>query len=132
MILPLLQCSTGVEEGLLPHYYCSDNLDEVEQERRLLYVAMTRAREAGTNSTRANACQEGGLLAGKTVLLVTNAMQFLSSKHIDRIVVMRPPGGQMQRSSDVPVTVDGIAIVGSDGGTSGDGCSGQVTTEVMV
>jgi DNA helicase-2/ATP-dependent DNA helicase PcrA len=36
---------TGVEEGLLPHYYCSDELEEVEQERRLLYVAMTRARK---------------------------------------------------------------------------------------
>ena len=35
---------TGVEEGLLPHYYCADELEEVEQERRLLYVAMTRAK----------------------------------------------------------------------------------------
>jgi len=36
---------TGVEEGLLPHYYCADTLEEVEQERRLLYVAMTRAKK---------------------------------------------------------------------------------------
>ena len=36
---------TGVEEGLLPHYYCTDDGEEVEQERRLLYVAMTRAKE---------------------------------------------------------------------------------------
>ena len=36
---------TGVEEGLLPHYYCTDSDDEIEQERRLLYVAMTRAKE---------------------------------------------------------------------------------------
>ena len=36
---------TGVEEGLLPHYYCSDSEEEIEQERRLLYVAMTRAKQ---------------------------------------------------------------------------------------
>ena len=36
---------TGVEEDLLPHYYCTDGHDEVEEERRLLYVAMTRARK---------------------------------------------------------------------------------------
>ena len=35
----------GCEEGLLPHYYCTENEEEVEQERRLLYVAMTRAKE---------------------------------------------------------------------------------------
>ena len=35
---------TGVEEGLLPHYYCCDSDEEIEQERRLLYVAMTRAK----------------------------------------------------------------------------------------
>ena len=35
----------GCEEGLLPHYYCSNSEEEVEQERRLLYVAMTRAKQ---------------------------------------------------------------------------------------
>ena len=34
----------GVEEGLFPHHYSLDSEPEVEEERRLLYVAMTRAR----------------------------------------------------------------------------------------
>ena len=28
----------GVEEGLLPHYYSSGSLEEIEEERRLLCV----------------------------------------------------------------------------------------------
>lgn len=34
----------GVKEGLLPHQYSCSSSSEVEEERRLLYVAMTRAK----------------------------------------------------------------------------------------
>lgn len=35
----------GLDEGLLPHYSSFDDQDELEEERRLFYVGMTRAKE---------------------------------------------------------------------------------------
>ena len=35
----------GMEEGIFPHSRSSDSLDELEEERRLCYVGMTRAEE---------------------------------------------------------------------------------------
>ena len=37
---------SGLEDGLLPHYNARNTDLELEEERRLLYVAMTRARDA--------------------------------------------------------------------------------------
>jgi len=35
----------GVNEGVLPHHRSLVSKDELEEERRLMYVAMTRAKE---------------------------------------------------------------------------------------
>jgi DNA helicase-2/ATP-dependent DNA helicase PcrA len=35
----------GLEEGLVPHYNSLDTIEELEEERRLFYVGMTRARK---------------------------------------------------------------------------------------
>jgi DNA helicase-2/ATP-dependent DNA helicase PcrA len=35
----------GMEEGLFPHSRASEDMDDVEEERRLCYVCLTRARE---------------------------------------------------------------------------------------
>ena len=37
--------TAGLEQGLLPHYNSQGTPDDVEEERRLLYVGMTRAKE---------------------------------------------------------------------------------------
>jgi DNA helicase-2/ATP-dependent DNA helicase PcrA len=35
----------GLEETIFPHYKCMDDPDQLEEERRLCYVGMTRAEE---------------------------------------------------------------------------------------
>ena len=36
----------GLEDGILPHFNSGGSQDEIEEERRLLYVAMTRAKQS--------------------------------------------------------------------------------------
>ena len=50
---------TGLDEGLLPHYSSLDSQEELEEERRLLYVGMTRAKERLYLFTAANRMRFG-------------------------------------------------------------------------
>jgi len=36
---------TGLEDGIFPHSRTHSNMRELEEERRLMYVAMTRAKQ---------------------------------------------------------------------------------------
>lgn len=49
----------GLEEGLFPHYNIIDNPKSLEEERRLLYVAITRARKKCTLSYAMNRYRNG-------------------------------------------------------------------------
>ncbi len=50
---------TGLDEGLLPHYSSLDSQQELEEERRLFYVGMTRAKERLYLFTAANRMRFG-------------------------------------------------------------------------
>jgi DNA helicase-2/ATP-dependent DNA helicase PcrA len=50
---------TGLEEGLLPHYSSFESQAELEEERRLFYVGMTRAKERLFLFTAANRLRFG-------------------------------------------------------------------------
>ena len=66
----------GLEEGLFPHSNCLDSPDEIEEERRLCYVAVTRAKKtltlvnAGRRMLYGNTIQLRRLLSSLNVFQV--------------------------------------------------------------
>jgi DNA helicase-2/ATP-dependent DNA helicase PcrA len=54
---------TGLEDGLLPHYKCQHDILQYEEERRLLYVGLTRARKrVFLTQAQARDTLQGGLM----------------------------------------------------------------------
>ncbi len=51
----------GLEDGVLPHMLTLDNEDSIEEERRLFYVGITRAREKLTISRSASRVRSGSI-----------------------------------------------------------------------
>ena len=64
---------TGLEEGLFPHNNSMDNPDDIEEERRLCYVAVTRAKKTLT------------LVNAKRRMLYGNTNSNLPSRFVDEI-----------------------------------------------
>jgi DNA helicase-2/ATP-dependent DNA helicase PcrA len=75
----------GLEEGLLPHAAALDAADDIEEERRLCYVAMTRARRSLV------------LTAAESRLVYGERREQTLSRFIDEI-----PAGQLVRIGDRP------------------------------
>jgi len=63
----------GLEEGLFPHNNCMDSSDDIEEERRLCYVAVTRAKETLT------------LINAKRRMLYGNSQINMPSRFIEEI-----------------------------------------------
>ncbi len=54
---------TGLEDGLIPHYKCQHEMFQYEEERRLLYVGLTRARKkVFITQAQARDTLQGGLM----------------------------------------------------------------------
>eukprot|EP00937_MAST-01D_sp_MAST-1D-sp2_P003616 g3616.t1 len=67
----------------------------------------TSEERSGQQQQQQQQQQQRPLLAGKTVLLVTNALQFLPSPAVSRIIVMRPPlTGGITTSAGIAITDD--------------------------
>jgi DNA helicase-2/ATP-dependent DNA helicase PcrA len=77
---------TGAEEGLIPHHTSFEDEEEMEEERRLFYVGMTRARE------RLMICLAAGRrgFRGWTAQM---ASRFLENIPEEFLEVMTPSGG---------------------------------------
>jgi DNA helicase II / ATP-dependent DNA helicase PcrA len=85
----------GLEDGLLPHFNAQGTEDDVEEERRLLYVGMTRARERLYLS-----CCRRRRIAGR--YQPQDESEFLDEIPADALDVVRSPSlFEADRSSSV-------------------------------
>ena len=76
----------GLEEGFLPHAVALDENDEVEEERRLCYVAMTRARK----SLRLTAAESRLVYGERKTRVVSRFVEEIPQKHLARTASAEP------------------------------------------
>jgi DNA helicase II / ATP-dependent DNA helicase PcrA len=77
----------GLEDGLLPHFNSCDDKDSIEEERRLLYVGMTRAKKK-LSLTAAYMRHTWGQVQTHDV------SRFLREIPPEFVNVLTPPGGE--------------------------------------
>jgi DNA helicase-2/ATP-dependent DNA helicase PcrA len=85
----------GLEEGLFPHSRSSEDLEELEEERRLCYVGMTRARSKLVLTGAARRRIFGEYQASEPSRFIDE----VPSELIDRIVPSMPAGDRSYQSN---------------------------------
>ena len=100
----------GLEEGLFPHSRARDDDEELEEERRLCYVGMTRARERLVLTSAARRRVFGDYQA-------TAPSRFLDEVPQELVELAAPPrcrtSGAWARTSSGPTPTDAVARPGS-------------------
>ncbi|MCH2182444.1 MAG: UvrD-helicase domain-containing protein [Mariniblastus sp.] len=112
----------GCEDGILPHERSQESDDEIEEERRLLFVGITRAQEILQLSRSVSRFKRGAFwpaIASRFLLeLPRGEMQVIEPAHLDLA-----PTDDLEHDQQVPFDVDpwlheGIQIDGSPEGTA--------------
>ena len=73
----------GMEEGIFPHSRSMDTLEDIEEERRLCYVAMTRAEKRLFLSY----CQNRDRFFQTTVMVPSRFLDEIPSKYTKNIKI---------------------------------------------
>jgi DNA helicase-2/ATP-dependent DNA helicase PcrA len=92
----------GVEDGLLPHFNSCDDVKSVEEERRLLYVGMTRAKKKLSISAAYMRRTWGQAQANP----VSRFLREIPSHFVN---ILTPPGGESPFVDGTEVTKNGSA-----------------------
>jgi DNA helicase-2/ATP-dependent DNA helicase PcrA len=89
----------GLEDGTLPHARYRENPGEIEEERRLCFVGMTRAKLQLTMSYAAFRMARG-------VAMRSNPSQFIREIGRDSVVIEQPKATETQSEPPPPADVD--------------------------
>jgi len=97
---------SGLDEGLFPLYNSLENKDDLEEERRLFYVALTRAQERVFLLYATNRRRMGGenMLGMPSRFISEIPKQFLDRIEFQSALTRRVVRGSMQRTTRVKVT----------------------------